>query len=470
MFRWYQEARECYVYLIDFEHDEKSQQETENRFRKSRWWSRGWTLQELIAPAQVRFYDKNWGYYGNKMGLLSVISDITHIDVRVLESSHLMRSMSVAKRMSWAARRETSRQEDQAYSLLGIFDVNMPLLYGEGGVKAFYRLQEEIIRTSSFVDHSILAWMAWEGAPNVLAISYHHGNSRTAIYQNLLAPSPYGFRRAENIVSWSLPQSETFALTPSGLRLSLVEQPISRVVDDESLTAILNCRYEDERKSYITIWLEKRFRVDVGFGSQPRKVVDDIYDRFHTLLPTESHLNTISSLEVHGEKSEFTLAREPFVWTQFEDQVHVTIPRDLELSETFPADAFDASFAMLSLTTSMKRAAPQMNRAYGTLVLGRTRLKADQFVLTIDRWTSLDNNNTPRLLVGIFARSEVQDLQDGPFRGPMILISGKTHEFKGPKDSKVLVSARCVIVSGELFWSIHVCQEERVDVADAKDV
>ena len=108
--------------------------------------------------------------------------------------------------MSWAAERSTSRIEDRAYSLLGIFDVNLPLLYGEGS-KAFLRLQEEIIRTSTSADHSILAWVPWESAAALVW-------SDIAEPSLLLSPSPYGFRSAHDITSWTLPQGETFDLSP----------------------------------------------------------------------------------------------------------------------------------------------------------------------------------------------------------------------------------------------------------------
>ena len=323
MFRWYQNARVCYVYLGDFEYDDK-EQKTESRFRESRWWARGWTLQELIAPELIWFYDKDWRYFGSKMKLLHAICDITRIDIEVLKKSQAMHSMSVAKRMSWASRRATSREEDQAYSLLGIFNVNMPLLYGEGGVKAFHRLQEEIIHTSTFADHSILAWIPWAGAP------FHEGRPEPADYHNLFASSPYGFRHAQRIVSWDLPQPETFTLTSSGLHLSLLAQPAPiNVNDSDYVTAMLNCRYEDERMSYIIISLQKRLRVDEGFAPQSRKLIHDIYDRSHRGLRTRARLKAITSSEVPGEKIEFTLARKPYVWPPFEGHVHISRSRSI---------------------------------------------------------------------------------------------------------------------------------------------
>ncbi|KAI1208125.1 uncharacterized protein F4807DRAFT_154026 [Annulohypoxylon truncatum] len=153
MFRWYQDSRICYAYLSDVSRDAPLTLDSE--FSRSRWYTRGWTLQELIAPADLRFYSKDWCLLGNKSELSPIIHFITHIEPKFLDSKNLELA-SVAKRMSWASNRNTSRVEDIAYCLLGIFDVNMPLLYGEGK-KAFRRLQEEIIKVR-FDDHSIFAW------------------------------------------------------------------------------------------------------------------------------------------------------------------------------------------------------------------------------------------------------------------------------------------------------------------------
>lgn len=125
--------------------------------QKSLWFTRGWTLQELVAPRDVCFYDGRWTYINNRYVLSGIISQITNIDQSILTDGWMRsKTPSVAKRMSWAATRKTTRPEDIAYCLLGLFDVNMPLLYGEGGTKAFYRLQEEIMKNSA--DQSIFAW------------------------------------------------------------------------------------------------------------------------------------------------------------------------------------------------------------------------------------------------------------------------------------------------------------------------
>ncbi|OAL05018.1 hypothetical protein IQ06DRAFT_183583, partial [Phaeosphaeriaceae sp. SRC1lsM3a] len=113
------------------------------------------TLQELIAPRNLQFFDRTFKLQGTKYSLVRDILNVTGVDLNLLLHQQSLSSFSVAQKMSWAANRETTRSEDQAYSLLGLFDLNMPLLYGEGA-KTFRRLQEEIIRTNA--DTSILAW------------------------------------------------------------------------------------------------------------------------------------------------------------------------------------------------------------------------------------------------------------------------------------------------------------------------
>jgi hypothetical protein len=107
----------------------------------------GWTLQELVAPAVVEFYSKEDQYLGNKRSLERHVHEVTGIPVKALRGSPLS-DLSVPERMLWAENRETTREEDKAYSLLGIFDIQMPLIYGEGGEKAFKRLRGKIEKAS----------------------------------------------------------------------------------------------------------------------------------------------------------------------------------------------------------------------------------------------------------------------------------------------------------------------------------
>ncbi|KAH6704226.1 hypothetical protein BKA61DRAFT_680479 [Leptodontidium sp. MPI-SDFR-AT-0119] len=152
MFRWYQDATKCYVYLPDVSRPGNDSADGSNEdwvwtFRKSEWFGRGWTLQELIAPASVDFFCKQGELLGNKASLEQHICKVTGIPAKALRGSPLS-DFSVAERLSWAASRDTFRQEDKAYSLLGIFDVKMPLIYSEGKAKAMQRLREEIEKAS----------------------------------------------------------------------------------------------------------------------------------------------------------------------------------------------------------------------------------------------------------------------------------------------------------------------------------
>ncbi|XXH00958.1 hypothetical protein Hte_007309 [Hypoxylon texense] len=140
MFAWYRDSHVCYAYLFDVE--------TKDMFANTRWFSRGWTLQELLAPSEVVFFDRRWSVLGNRKTLAGLISDTTRIHLGALTDRSTIQSYSIAQRMSWAADRQTSRSEDIAYCLLGIFEINMPLLYGEGK-EAFTRLQRQIIEVSA---------------------------------------------------------------------------------------------------------------------------------------------------------------------------------------------------------------------------------------------------------------------------------------------------------------------------------
>lgn len=163
MFKWYKNSRTCYVYLADIPPASEANYQTRHtRFKKSEWWQRGWTLQELLAPRHLEFYDSSWTRFGARHELLKTVESISGIESKyLLGDRHEYRRASIATRMSWASGRSTARIEDKAYCLLGLFDVNMPLLYGEGR-KAFVRLQLEIIEKSD--DESIFAW---EGAHHV---------------------------------------------------------------------------------------------------------------------------------------------------------------------------------------------------------------------------------------------------------------------------------------------------------------
>jgi hypothetical protein len=154
MFRWYRDASRCYVYLSDVTLVYKQEQDSEqfetmwkSALRTSRWFKRGWTLQELLAPASVEFFAEDGQCLGDKQSVEQEIHEITGIAVRALRDNQLSR-YSVDERFKWAENRETKHEEDWAYCLLGIFGVFMPLIYGEGKDHAIRRLRREIDEAS----------------------------------------------------------------------------------------------------------------------------------------------------------------------------------------------------------------------------------------------------------------------------------------------------------------------------------
>ncbi|KAK8064309.1 hypothetical protein PG996_008961 [Apiospora saccharicola] len=233
MYRWYKNAVVCIAFLSDAIAFGSIWKHFHIQCRESLWFTRGWTLQELVAPVEVLFYGREWKYLGSRKNDKEVrdsLHQITGIDIRVLDGSMHVSEVSVAERMKWASSRRTSRAEDMAYSLLGIFDVNMPLLYGEGGSKAFIRLQEEILRTSN--DQTIFIWRV----PDIRA------GQETSMH-GLLAEHPRYFsgsakyRPLPPVVS---EMSTAWSTTNQGMRLSLLLQPLDGVGGDRYL-AILEC-------------------------------------------------------------------------------------------------------------------------------------------------------------------------------------------------------------------------------------
>ena len=194
MYRWYEASAICYAFLSDVD--------TSAQMESSMWFTRGWTLQELIAPRKVIFYNHEWNRLGTKESLSKDLPRWTGIDGGVLSGQPLS-YYSIAQRMSWASRRVTTRFEDQAYCLLGIFGVNMPMVYGERE-KAFLRLQEEIIKHSD--DHTIFAWNVYrDNQPG------------------LLAETPKAFEHCQHTIAITPREGHSsYSLTNRGLSIKLV--------------------------------------------------------------------------------------------------------------------------------------------------------------------------------------------------------------------------------------------------------
>lgn len=248
MYRWYQDAEVCFAYLTDTPFRDPYCIGSE--FARSRWFTRGWTLQELIAPSNVIFLAKDWQVIGTKSTLKELLSEITRVPVDILLGADLD-GVCVAQKMSWASKRETTRKEDIAYCLMGIFCINMPMLYGEGE-RAFIRLQEEIMRTSN--DHSIFAWKA--------------KSSFSSTDIGILATSPAAFIDSSDIVRHEFfsPAHDPFTLSSKGVHLKL---PLIIAENWGECLGILNC----ERVEKKDIPLAIRLRHSSSRGGKMRRVI-----------------------------------------------------------------------------------------------------------------------------------------------------------------------------------------------------
>jgi hypothetical protein len=251
MFKWYRDARVCVSYLSDvklgfssgppsyeaaqhMEHKSTEKTQTDmlrsvNYGGPSEWFSRGWTLQELLAPQQMYFYDKDWDYLGAKTreSLAPEIERITGIDVGYLTGEKHFRKACIATKMSWIAGRTTTRIEDIAYSMLGLFNIMMTPQYGEGQ-RAFMRLQQELLRTTT--DESLFAWkMPQPDAGDRFDIEMNRETNWNSNEWGLLAPSPEWFRGCGNVTIEGGPQiqrpAHAFETSRQGLQITLMPIP-----------------------------------------------------------------------------------------------------------------------------------------------------------------------------------------------------------------------------------------------------
>ncbi|PIL28867.1 hypothetical protein GSI_08913 [Ganoderma sinense ZZ0214-1] len=251
MYAWYARSEVCFAYLVDVPPHGDHRAEN-SQFRKSVWFTRGWTLQELIAPFEVIILSQDWNTVGSKRDLVDLIEEITNISAEALLHDTPLDKYSVAQRLSWASKRETTRVEDQAYSLLGMFDIHMPTLYGEGE-RAFRRLQEAIMQR--IPDQSLFAWRSIyslvelnPGPPFAPAFSNYTRKflcARKARDASILASSPSDFVGVSSVIAvphddvhsrLQLPQLPVpeYAFTPHGIRTRLPVIPLSLFLPSDS--------------------------------------------------------------------------------------------------------------------------------------------------------------------------------------------------------------------------------------------
>ena len=225
-YRYFALSGACYVYLSDVSSDCRVS-DKDSEFTRSRWHTRSWTLQELVAPSTIGFFSKDWKWLGGKFDLAEVIEKNIpgSPPANILRFAKKLSETSVAERLSWAAHRSTSRVEDEAYSILGFFGIRMSTFYGEGR-NAFYRLQEEIMRKSS--DTSLFAWtdtiypLGDTGEMINLCKCLPEQDSLC----HLFSPSPQRFVGASQVVAQRIGRSTTADSNVSdAIRLRLLQFP-----------------------------------------------------------------------------------------------------------------------------------------------------------------------------------------------------------------------------------------------------
>lgn len=321
MYRWYQESSVCYAYLADVPPNTIDHQTLVigPKFSESKWFTRGWTLQELIAPSTVIFLDQEWQEIGTKLSLQRTVSEITGIPANILLRGDL-ECASVAQRMSWASKRKTTRVEDLAYCLMGIFGVHMPMIYGEGE-RAFIRLQEEIIKISD--DYSLFAWESFDSRGGILATS------------------PAAFSNSSKLIPVNSSSTLSGAITVNnkGIHLNLRFMDMDRTSFQDVTLAIIPCTVEGSERKRVAIYVRAISETMVYFV----RVKSDRFELlnfkdFSTLkyceksicvrqerLARKNHL-PLSKAAAHGNEAVVTMLLEKGVDLESSDSKHSRTP------------------------------------------------------------------------------------------------------------------------------------------------
>lgn len=319
MYGWYRDASRCYVYLADTPDiaartNSDGEVEKTDVFRRSKWFTRGWTLQELLAPRDVIFYSVNWVEIGTKIDLKTTLSQISGIESKYLTGSVPIWMASVAKRMSWMSKRVTTRIEDIAYCMLGLFEINMPLLYGEGP-RAFLRLQEEILKVTD--DQSIFCW---EWKRNTVADDW----------ASILAPCPAVFRYSGEFspTAW-IDDSEVvpYNVTNAGLSIRL---PFVQTANSSFVCAVLQVRQE---------WVHGNGDTDFPYSQQVCIPLEKT--RIHRRLPYPTKPFPLHMSMAGPEKNIYIVSR-----SRGPETSRGYISTASELSKLFTIPNFDVGFML----------------------------------------------------------------------------------------------------------------------------
>ncbi|GKU21783.1 unnamed protein product [Fusarium langsethiae] len=384
MFQWYRKASVCYTYLSDVP-DGDDIWDPASKFYSSSWFQRGWTLQELLAPVESRFYDQEWNFIGTKADLSSEIEIITDIPRKFLLGWVDFHQASVAQRMSWAAKRETKREEDMAYCLLGIFNVTMPMIYGEGR-KAFERLQLKIMEQTT--DDSILAWGVYEGdlqRKNVTAVE--------SISAGVFASSPKDFSRCGRIVPHTQDSKPSSTFTVSG---GYVHTSLTLYRNESKITyAALNCCFEGNDLQVIAIplcntssanaYIRPQRYVPVLVGKPP---VEDLSQNIRIRVERQ-----VRPVQTAGTS----------VWLHVQGYQKL----ELKLAETYPLLEWERSRALLAGKSDSKSGVNTQLLRFTSDVT-----KSHDLVVVIELNPSDAASNTRSFIIQAFQDLELKDIEN----------------------------------------------------------
>ena len=351
MFRWYGAATRCYVHLADLPANsivattDKRDAVTIQTLTGCRWFHRSWTLQEMIAPlpSSITFFDSVWTAVGSMLTLAKTVSQITGVSENVLSRGRhstarlSIGACSVAQRLSWAATRKSSRKEDAAYSLFGLFDISLSIRYGEGD-RAFVRLQEAIMRANPY-DYSIFAWTRVHGS---------RSESR------LLAPSPERFKDCRNMSTLEDKHTRPFMVVAHGVIMEVPILTVSKTMG-HTVMAVLPCRKQDRHcAEAISLMLYKTSEDIADYDVQSLELIDSY------LAFTEG---VTTSITIRSETRMFRWRRFRAIISAMQEvkafsapvisQLFMRVKRDsrelLKLSQTRPASSWSTTELCFSL-------------------------------------------------------------------------------------------------------------------------
>ncbi|KAI4949401.1 hypothetical protein J4E91_005140 [Alternaria rosae] len=368
-----------------------------------RRFTRGWTLQELIAPRDIQFYDAKWNFIGLKTNLIDGLSTITGIGAEILMHEQSLDLVSVAARMSWAAKRETTRTEDMAYCLLGIFDVNLPLLYGEAE-KAFQRLQEEIIRSKA--DLSIFAWQCPRPP----------GIDRWTL-TGVLARSPKDFFNGHLVERMYRREAHEFAITNVGIKTrlrNLWAQDYGYVMQLNSYSAVTG--------KHLALRLRK-VGPEMYLREGPYDLLEYATGAFSERRPVERYLLTaIPAIPRFSEwldpSARFQHAGRLLHFMR-QSPVRIKLPSTFKLMKMWPADRWDEEDRLFFVSGDSRWDTFQLNLQYefsyvakssdGTVTEKATTL---EFTLYALGWSHIQLDAIDRASFGLISRLEYAESID----------------------------------------------------------